>query len=69
MTTEKVSIRFTSLTALWAFRLEIQVNHFEMNLKELTINCKCTKEHIDLANEKYNAVVQRLEQETNFNNF
>ena len=57
MSTSKVSIRFTSLTNLWAFRLAIGANEFSMNLGELIITCHCTKEHIELAQSKYNGKV------------
>lgn len=57
MTTTKVSIQFTSLTKLWAFRMAINVNVFEMNMSELTITCECSKEHIQLAVDEYNGRV------------
>jgi hypothetical protein len=64
MTPTRVSIQFTSLTKLWAFRMAINVNVFEMNLSQLTITCECSKEDIQLALEEYNgSVVQTKKQE------
>jgi hypothetical protein len=54
MNKTNVSIRFTSLTNLWAFRREIDINLFEMNLSKLMITCECSEEEIQLAIEKYN---------------
>ena len=53
MTWTKVTIKFTSLTNLWAFRSAIAVNIFEMNLSEISITCDCTKEDIELAEQKF----------------
>jgi hypothetical protein len=64
MVTTKVSIRFTSLNNLWAFRLEIDANEFAMNLAELTITCECSKEHLELAKSKYHARVVELVKDT-----
>lgn len=33
--------------------MAIDANVFEMNLRELTITCECTKEHMELAVQKY----------------
>ena len=64
MSTSKVTIRFTSLTNLWAFRLAIHANEFKMNLAELSINCECSKEHIELAETQYcGKIVERVQQE------
>ena len=57
MTISKVSIRFTSLNNLWAFRLDISAYEFSMNMAELTLTCQCSAEHIQLAKEKYNGKV------------
>jgi hypothetical protein len=65
MPTSKVSIRFTSLTNLWSFRLEIQANIFELNMSEMIITCQCSEEHIRLAKEKYNGkLVEHVKEET-----
>lgn len=53
MSKSKVTIQFTSLTNLWAFRTAIAVNVFEMNMSEISITCECRKEDIELAIEKY----------------
>jgi hypothetical protein len=57
MTKTSVSIQFTSLTKLWAFRMAIRANVFEMNLSQLTITCQCTAEDVALAAEKYNGKI------------
>lgn len=59
----RVSIRFTSLTKLWAFRMAINVNVFEMNMSELTITCQCNEEDIQLAANKYGGKVVNTKQE------
>ena len=63
MTWTKVTIKFTSLTNLWAFRSAISVNVFEMNLSEISITCDCTKEDIALAEEKYKGKVLETKRE------
>jgi hypothetical protein len=64
MSTSKVTIRFTSLTNLWAFRLAIQANEFKMNLAELTIICECSKEQIKLAQNRYHGqIAERVQQQ------
>jgi hypothetical protein len=64
MSTSKVTIRFSSLNSLWAFRLAINTNEFTMNLAELTITCQCTKEHIKLAQTQYHGkIVERVPQQ------
>ena len=63
MTHSKVSIKFTSLASMWAFRMEINANIFEMNVAQLTIKCDCSEEHIKLAIEKYNGkIVEALKE-------
>jgi len=56
---KKTTLVFLSLKDLWAFRQEIQANHIEINTKSKSITCDCTKEHINLAVNKYNAKVVR----------
>ena len=64
MPKSKVSISFTSLNNLWAFRLAINANEFTMNLAELTISCECTKEDIELAQRQYQGqVVESVRQQ------
>ena len=64
MQKSRVSIRFTSLTNLWAFRLAIDVNVFEMNMSQIMITCECAKEDIELATSKYKGkVVENKKQE------
>jgi hypothetical protein len=50
----KVTIKFSSLTNLWAFRMVIDANIFEMNMSQISITCECTEEQVQLAIEKYN---------------
>ena len=57
MSKSTVTIKFTSLINLWAFRTAISVNRFEMNVSDMSITCECTKEHIALAIEKYKGIV------------
>ena len=62
MSTSKVTIKFTSLINLWAFRTAISVNRFEMNVSDISITCECTREHIALAVEKYKGIVLETQQ-------
>ena len=57
MQKQKVTIRFSSLTKLWDFRMAIDASVFEMNLHMLTITCECTKKHIELAINQYKATL------------
>jgi hypothetical protein len=50
----KVTIKFSSLTNLWSFRMVIEANIFEMNMSQISITCECTEEQVQLAIEKYN---------------
>jgi hypothetical protein len=50
----KVTIKFSSLTNLWSFRMVIEANIFEMNMSQISITCECTKEQVQLAIENYN---------------
>ena len=59
----KVSIQFSSLTNLWAFRTAIAVNVFEMNMSEISITCECTKEEIELAMEKFKGKLVQMEKQ------
>ena len=54
---EHVMLQFLSLDDLWAFKFEVDANFFEMNPRLRTIVCDCTKEEIDLAIKKFNAIV------------
>jgi hypothetical protein len=63
MQKSKVSIQFTSLTKLWEFRMAIDINIFEMNLSQLTINCECTEEQITMAMEIYNGKLLKAKKE------
>ena len=64
MSTSKVTLRFTSLTNLWAFRLASAMNKFEMNLAELIITCECSKEQIELAIKEFKGkVIATLKEE------
>ena len=56
----RVSIQFTSLTNLWAFRMAIDVNVFEMNVSKIMITCECSKEQIELAKSEYKGRVVEI---------
>lgn len=62
-TTSKVSIQFTSLTNLWAFRKAINVNVFEINMYQVTITCECSNEQVHLAVTEYNGHVIELKKQ------
>jgi hypothetical protein len=64
MSKSKVTIQFTSLTNLWAFRTAIAVNVFEMNMSQISITCECSKEEIGLAVENYKGRVLETEKAT-----
>ena len=55
--TEKVILKFATVSSLWSFRLEINAQVFEMNLQQLSITCECSKQQIELAVNKYKASV------------
>jgi len=57
MSTSKITLCFTNLTNLWAFRLASEMNKFEMNLAELSITCYCSKEQIELAIQEFNGKI------------
>ena len=57
MSTSKVTVRFTNLNNLWAFRLASAMNKFEMNLAELSITSCCSKEQIELAIKEFNGKI------------
>jgi len=54
---EKVTLKFSSLQNLWAFKSEVETLRCEINPANLTLTCECTKEHIELAIKKYDAIV------------
>jgi hypothetical protein len=54
---QKTTLVFLSLKDLWDFRQAIQAKHIEINTKNKSITCDCTKEHIDLAIKKFHAKI------------
>jgi hypothetical protein len=54
---KKTTLIFLSLNDLWDFRQAIQANYIEINTKNKSITCDCSKEHIDLAINKFHAKV------------
>lgn len=54
---ELVTLQFPTVKLLWGFRLEIESNIFEINLRERTLSCHCSDAHLRLAVEKYGATV------------
>ena len=55
--TQKVILKFATVSSLWSFRLEIHAQAFEMNFQQLSITCECSKQQIELAVTKYKASV------------
>jgi hypothetical protein len=51
---ELVTLQFPTARELWSFRLEIEATIFEFNLRDRTLTCQCSDDHIKLAIEKYN---------------
>lgn len=54
---ELVTLQFPTVKLLWGFRLEIETDVFEINLRNHTLTCHCSEQHIKLAVEKYAAKV------------
>lgn len=52
---ELVTLRFPTVKLLWGFRLEIEADVFEINLRDHTLTCHCSEQYIKLAVEKYGA--------------
>jgi len=50
-----VTLQFPTAKKLWTFKMEIESNVSEVNLKERTITCECTDKHIQLAIEQFDA--------------
>jgi hypothetical protein len=59
----RVSIQFTSLGNLWAFRMAIEANVFEMNMSKIMITCECSKEQIALAISEYKGKLVEVKEE------
>ena len=56
---QKTTLVFLSLKDLWEFRQAIQANYIEINTKNKSITCECSKAHIELAVEQFNAKIFR----------
>lgn len=52
-----VTLQFANVQQLWKFRIEVRANILEINIKNITLSCQCSDEHIQLAVQKYKAVV------------
>ena len=52
---ETVTLQFQSVKELWEFRLAIEAYVFEINLRDRTLTCNCTRDHLKLAIEQYGA--------------
>jgi len=52
-----VTLQFATVQELWKFRIEVRANILDINIKDITLRCKCSDEHIELAVKKYKAVV------------
>ena len=57
MTLEKVTLVFPSLNKLWGFVREARINYKELNEKGFTLVCDCSVSDIELAKEKYDAIM------------
>ena len=53
MSYTKISIQFASMRNLWAFRKEVQLNAFYVNIEKLTITFEPPMKDIGCAIEKY----------------
>ena len=54
---QKTTLVFMSLKDLWEFRQAIQANIIEINTKNKSIACECSKEHIELAINRFHGKV------------
>ena len=54
---QKTTLVFLSLKELWEFRQAIHANYIEINTKNKSITCDCTREHIQLAIDQFHAKV------------
>ena len=52
---ELVTLQFNTAKKLWTFRLEIEANDLEINLKQRTLTCHCSPSHIKLALDEFDA--------------
>jgi hypothetical protein len=50
-----VTLQFPTAKKLWTFKMEIESNVSDVNVKERTITCECTDKHIKLAIEQFDA--------------
>lgn len=50
---QRIAIQFASIRNLWAFRKEIELNSFHVNMEKLTITFEHPMEEIGWAIEKY----------------
>lgn len=52
---EMVTLQFNTAKKLWTFRLEIEAKDLQVDLKQRTLTCHCTKKEIKLAIEQFGA--------------
>ena len=57
MSLEKVTLVFPSLNKLWGFVREARVNYTELIEADFTLVCNCPIADIELAKEKYDAIM------------
>ena len=57
MTLEKNVLVFPSLNQLWNFVREAKINYTEFSAPNLTLVCNCSKSDVELAKEKYGAII------------
>ena len=52
-----VTFQFQTPQDLSSFRKKVEGSTFEINIRELTLLCRCSKEHLDLAITNFRATV------------
>jgi hypothetical protein len=66
MSKKKIVLQFPTLHVLWSFAQTLTTNSMEVNTSNKTLTCDCFEDEIDLAVNKYNAVlIQDLQERFN----
>lgn len=55
--TVNVTLQFTSMDDLWAFRIEALIGYVNMDKDRNILTCRCTAQHVQLAISKYKASI------------
>lgn len=53
----EITLQFKTMDDLWAFRIEALINFTGMNKEKCLLGCKCSAQNMQLAIEKYKAIV------------